>query len=51
MSDQDYARQQAQQNHQTNPQTPMATPQAIPSSVVREAYNAQIAVERSKSDK
>jgi hypothetical protein len=49
-NDTEAARRQASLNHDNNPQTPMATEQSIPSYTVREAYNGQLAHERSKQN-
>ncbi|MDR6871118.1 hypothetical protein J2Y55_002126 [Bosea sp. BE125] len=51
MSDIDHAQKQAQQNFNLNPQTPMVTPQTINDAVVRNAYNAEVARQRSESEK
>lgn len=44
------ARRQAASNYNSNPQTPMASEQSISSYTVREAYNGQLAHERSKQN-
>ncbi|WP_171901490.1 hypothetical protein [Stappia indica] len=49
MSDQEAARRQAEEDHRRNQQTQIATEQQISSSVVREAYNAELAYRRSQS--